>query len=189
MPERASTWRLFIAHPVPEAIRTELHEQLAPYRRAHRAVRWTRPETWHLTLLFLGSVDPSRATELHDLVDEVATRFAPYMVVADRGGGRTRRGEGVAWLGLSEGAGTLIEAATLTAEYCPHDITDGAPPKRTPSAHLTLVRKADDAVVRALREQSHGPLGVGWTVDRLQLVRSHLEPGGARYETSHEGTM
>jgi 2'-5' RNA ligase len=174
---------------VPDSARAELHRQLAPYRRAHRAVRWTRAQTWHLTLLFLGSVAPHRTAELESLVDEIAALIEPYAVEIDQGGGRTRHGEGVAWLGLSDGAGTLIEAATLAAERCPQNITDGVPPKRTPSAHLTVVRSADMTVVQALRDQRHGPLGVGWTVDRVQLVRSHLEPNGARYETLYESTL
>ncbi len=40
---------------MPTAVREALAAQLAPYRAAHPDVRWTRPETWHLTLLFLGS--------------------------------------------------------------------------------------------------------------------------------------
>lgn len=160
-----------------------------PYRRALPGVRWTRPQTWHLTLLFLGSVAPDRTPELRGLVDVVAKQVGPYEVRVDGGGGRTRRAEGVAWLGLSEGAGRLIESASLLADGCPPDITDGPPPKRTPSAHLTLARKADEAAIRALRDQAHGPVGVGWRIDRIELVRSHLEPSGARYETLHEARL
>jgi 2'-5' RNA ligase len=178
-----------MAHPVPGEVRAELERQLAPYRRAFRDVRWTRPASWHLTLLFLGSVAPDRVPDIGRLVDAVALRFDPYDVVVDHGDGRVRRGEGVAWLGLSAGAGRLIEMAIYTAGACPPGITDGARPKRTPSAHLTVVRKADTAVVQALREQAAGAIEVGWRVDRVQLVRSHLEPGGARYETLYEATL
>lgn len=174
---------------MPDEVRVELRAQLAPFHRAFPDVRWTRPETWHLTLVFLGSVTPDHVPELNALIGDIATRFKPYDVRLDRGGGRPRQRDGVAWLGLSAGAGRLIDAATLIAETCPPDITAGRPPKRTPSAHLTLARHAGQAVVEALREQALGPLGVGWTVDRIQLVRSHLEPGGVRYETLHEATM
>lgn len=152
-------------------------------------MRWTRPESWHLTLLFLGSVAPERVSELALLVDHVARSSGPYEVMVERGDGRTRHQEGVAWLGLRKGAGALIETARLAVERCPHDITDGQPAQRTPSAHLTVVRNADEAVIGALRVQAHGALAVGWSVDRLQLVRSHLEPGGAQYQTLHEATM
>jgi 2'-5' RNA ligase len=110
-------------------------------------------------------------------------------VHADAGGGRLRRGEGVAWLGLGRGAGTVIETAERLAHGCRSDITVGAPAKRTPAAHLTLVRRADSAVIEALRSQTHGPLGVGWDIDDIVVVRSHLEPGGARYETLHRSTL
>lgn len=183
------TWRLFIAHPVPEVVRVALQAQLAPYRRQHPGVRWTRPETWHLTLLFLGAVEPERVTELRDLVDDSAHEIAPYRAGAEQGGGRFTRGDGVAWLSLDEGAGALITAATLVAHDCPQDITQGPPPKRTPSAHLTVARKADRAVIEALHSKAYGPLGVTWTIDTLQLVRSHLDPGGARYETVHQAAL
>lgn len=152
-------------------------------------MRWTSPQTWHLTLLFLGAVAPGRTDELRRLVESVAHDIERYRAIVADGGGRVRQGEGVAWLGLTEGAGTLIEAATLAADRCPPGLTDGPPPRRTPSAHLTVARKADRELVRALREQAHGRLGIGWEVDRLQLVRSHLHSGGARYETLHEATL
>ena len=175
-------------------MRRELHSQLAPYRRQHREVRWTRPETWHLTLLFLGSVDPGKVGLLERTLASVAARGMPYEVRVDAGGGhtgggRSRRGEGVAWLGLSTGADKLIEVADLVAAACPPDITSGPSPRRTRSAHLTLVRKADEAVVQALRTQAHGPLGVGWVADCIELVRSHLGRGGARYETVLQATL
>lgn len=166
-----------------------LASQLEPYRLRYQQARWTRPASWHLTLLFLGSVDPGRVPDLRALVDLVAAQAAPYRIRADAGGGRARGDDGVAWIGLSEGAGRLIGLAADIATRCPPGVTQGAPPKRTPAAHLTVARRADHAVVRALREQRNGPLGVSWTVDRLALVRSHTEPAGARYETLHEAAL
>lgn len=170
-------------------MRERLAGQLAPYRSRHREVRWTRPETWHLTLLFLGSVERGRVAELESLIDHVAAGLRSYRVCADAGDGRVQRGEGVAWLGLSDGAGTLIEVAQAVADGAPSDITSGAPPRRTASAHLTVVRKADRTVIEALRSQTHGPLRVEWTVDRIALLRSHLDAAGARYETLAESTL
>ncbi len=151
-------------------------------------MRWTRPETWHLTLLFVGSVEPRRASELEALVRNVAEATPAYDVRVDQGGGRLRRGEGVAWLGLSEGATTLIELASELAVACAPDLAHG-PPKRTPSAHLTLVRRADAPTIQALRQRAYGHLSVDWQADRIALVRSHLDRSGARYETLHEATM
>ena len=180
------SWRLFIAHPVPPAARDILDRSLQPYRARARDVRWTRPESWHLTLLFLGSVEPARLAELGRVIEQVAAEWAPYHVTAAAGGGRISRGEGVGWLALDEGAATLIELARALADRCPADVTSGPPPRRTPSAHLTIARRADQAVIEALRRQLHGPLAVRWRIDRIGLVRSQLEPDGAHYVTLHE---
>lgn len=188
-PSRPRDWRLFIAHPVPPEVRSRLERQLAPYRRAYPNVRWTRPQTWHLTLLFLGPVSPARVPELQQLTDTAAAHIPPYRVSLDQGGGRARQGEGVAWLAASQGAKALIEAAALLAQHCPPDITGGPPPRRTPSAHLTLARKVERGVIDVLRVQALGPLGVDWEVGRIQLVRSLLDPAGARYETLHGVTL
>lgn len=152
-------------------------------------MRWTRPAGWHLTLLFLGSVRPERVPELVGLLDGLAVELEPYAVVVRGGGGRAGRGEGVAWLRVEHGAGTLIETARTLARRCPPDITDGTAPRRTPSAHLTVARTAGEPVVSALAQQAHGPLAVRWTISHLDLVRSHLEGGGARYETLHRAPL
>jgi 2'-5' RNA ligase len=183
------SWRLFIAHPVPSVIRQQLRQQLAPYRLAYPDVRWTRPQSWHLTLVFLGSVDPTCVPELETLVDRVAGETTPYSITAETGGGRMRGGEGVAWLGLNTGAGRLLEVAQELFERCPPNITVGAPPKRTPSAHLTVARRADQTTIDALQAADSGQLGVGWPIDRIQLVRSHLRPHGAEYVTLYEATL
>jgi 2'-5' RNA ligase len=153
-------------------------------------VRWTSSASWHLTLLFLGSVVQPSVPDAVRLVDEVAAMGGgPYRVRASEGGGRSRRDDGTAWLGLSVGAGRLIALADALAERCPPDITTGATPRRTPSAHLTVARRVDSGLIETLRTQTLGQLDVSWQVDRLALVRSHLEPAGARYETVHESPL
>lgn len=172
------------------ATRDKLEDQLAPYRRVHSGSRWPPPSTWHLTLLFLGAVDPDRVHELVALVDEVAAMTSgPYRARADVGDGRPRHRGGVAWLGLSTGAGQLISIADALAKQCPPTISLGAPPKRTASAHLTVARAVDEALIDDLRTQRHGRLGIEWQIDRINLVRSHLAPSGASYETMHERTL
>ena len=174
---------------MPAEVRARLAEQLAPYRAQLRHARWTDPGSWHLTLVFLGQVEPGRLALLQALVDTAAAAAAAYHVRADVGDGRLSRGVGVGWLGLSQGAGRLIGLAAAIARRCPPGVTTGPPPQRTPSAHLTLVRKADRASIDALRSQALGPLGVEWEVDRIWLLRSHLAAAGAHYQTLHEATL
>ncbi len=178
-----------MAHPVPMAAREALARQLAPYRTALPDVRWTRPETWHLTLVFVGSVEPGRITELASLVDAVAAAGTPYRVRLDAGDGRMGRHEGVGWLRASVGGGELVALADTIAHGCPSDLTLGVPVRLTPSAHLTVARGATAVSIEALRTQALGTLDVAWTVDRMGLFRSHFEASGARYQTLHETAL
>jgi 2'-5' RNA ligase len=185
----APTWRLFIAHTLPEATTRSLWAQLAPYRRRHPETRWLDPESWHLTLLFLGRVPVERAGGLIELVDLVAAAAPPFAASVAGGGGRAQDDDGVAWLSVHEGAARVMATAEDLARACPADTTLGAPPRRTPSAHLTVARRASGDVVAALRTERYRPISAAWTVDRVALLRSHLGPTGARYETLHEATL
>ncbi len=178
-----------MAHPLPVAVRETLARQLVPYRTALPEVRWTQPETWHLTLVFLGSVEPSRVTDLASLVDAVAAAGTPYPIRLDVGDGRRGRQDGVGWLSAGVGGGTLVALADAIARGCPSDLRLGVPVRRTPSAHLTVARGATTAAIEALRTQAPGALGLAWTVDRMSLFRSHLGASGARYETLHEAAL
>ncbi len=175
---------------MPAAARQHLEERLKTYRQRHPGARWTPPDTWHLTLLFLGSVDPASVPDLRRLIDHAAVRIpGPYPIRLDQGEGRSHRGIDVAWLGASEGASRLIALADALAQACPPGITHGMPARRSPSAHLTVARSAGTAVIGDLREQRLGPVDVAWTIDRLVLMRSHLSPHGASYETLYERAL
>ena len=152
-------------------------------------MRWLPAATWHLTLLFLGSVSVHRLAELVAIVDAAALSSLPFRVGVAGGGGRERHGEAVAWLPVDEGAGRVLDLAGRLAVDCPADLPVSGPPRRTPSAHLTVARSADRAVLDDLAGERWGRPEERWWVDRLALVRSHLEPSGARYETLHEAAL
>lgn len=187
MAERA--WRLFIAIPLAEEPRTRLDAQLAPYRRRHDSARWLPVSGWHLTLLFLGSVEPGRVPELEMLIADVAAAHGQFQVGVAGGGGRVTHGEGVAWLRVGPGAAELIAMVDRLAAMCPPDMTLTSAPRRTPSAHLTVARRAGQALVDDLRDERLGPVRAGWAITALALLRSHLGPGGSRYETLHEAAL
>ena len=175
-----------MAVPVPGKVGRSLWGQLAPYRAVHPDVRWLRAGTWHLTLVFIGSVGASSVPRLTELIDEVASRTGPWTLSLEGGGGRGHDGDAVAWLRTRAGARELI----ATAEDLDGQVTrldhPALRPRRTPAAHLTVARRADQGLIESLRAQDMGELSATWTVDRIALVRSHLDGAGARYETLHE---
>lgn len=51
-------WRCFVAVPIDEDVRLALAAAAVP-SRAHADLRWVPAGSWHLTLAFLGSIEPS----------------------------------------------------------------------------------------------------------------------------------
>lgn len=160
-----------------------------PYRRQHRDVRWLPAPTWHLTLLFLGSVARSSIPELVRLVDETAAAHGTFDVGIEAGGGRLRHGDGVAWLRVGRGASSVLGLADRLAEACPPAVTPGRAPSRSPSAHVTVARRASPDLIDDLRREGLGELRASWRLASLALLRSHLGPDGARYETVSEAAL
>jgi 2'-5' RNA ligase len=178
-----------MALPLPAEARSSLWAQLAPYREHHRTLRWLSAETWHLTLVFLGQVAPGHVPALTALIDHVAGLSAAFTVEIHGGGGRERHGEAVAWLPVREGADRLMELAGHLAVGVQECITSGPSPKRTPAAHLTVARGAGRHAVRDLATERWGRPGERFVADRVMLLRSYLEPTGARYETLHGAAL
>lgn len=190
-------WRLFLAVPLPTAVRDLVATMTTDLAAEGWPVRWVAPEGAHLTLHFLGEMPPERAELLRLALPPVIARHAAFALrTAGLGVFPTLRRPRVLWLGLHGPAHRLETlqrdlAATLVGLGFPVD--DG--PFRP---HLTLgrvrntgtpafpLRDLPEAVRRRLAVVGEGgsdvpparPLPIG----EVELVRSHLGPGGARYE-------
>jgi 2'-5' RNA ligase len=180
---------MFIAIPVPESVRDSLHAALASYRRAFDRVRWLDPATWHVTLLFLGCVPVAAVAPLIAASDGVAARWPPFEVDTVGGGGRVRGRDGPAWLWVRRNARGVVELAE-DLEWAVVRGVPGVPaPRRAPSSHVTIARRADGTLLSSLRQETHGPLRSGWHVDRIVIMRSYLGSAGAHYEAIHEAPL
>lgn len=171
--------RLFVALEVDAAVRCTVEDALADLRGADDDLRWTRPEGWHVTLAFLGEV-----VAAPDVVTAAVARgvdAAATGPVTLRLGEPGRFGRRAAWLGVDdEPAGAVaslgeaiqaeLEAAALPVE------------RREVRPHLTLARpRGRSQLPDGFVEQLPRPEGT-WTADAAVVLRSHLEPEGARYE-------
>jgi RNA 2',3'-cyclic 3'-phosphodiesterase len=175
---------LFVAlWPSPEA-RDRLAEAVRAARPASRGLRWTRPQEWHLTLVFLGGAgdrQPGLGAALERALDG---RPAPELTLDGwgtfprSGGAGPRKRASVLWAG-ADGDGLRELAAALAAAA--RDA--GVPvPSRPFVPHVTLARaRRRHDVSRTLR--ALGPaLTTGWRADRVDLVESRPK-GPDRYRT------
>ena len=155
--------RLFLAVLPPDDVVSEL---MSLPRKGQRGVRFVPPENWHITLRFLGETDVGHAVEAMDGAELPAATVT--------------LGRGVDVLSerslVVPAAGLELLAATVTE--LTRDVGD-PPPKRRFHGHLTLARLRRDARLPAAMGMS---VDVRFDVDEVVLVRSRLEPDGARYE-------
>jgi 2'-5' RNA ligase len=161
--------------PPPSALE-DLAGALEPLRADAGAPRWTAPERWHLTLLFLGTVPADRVPPLVDGL-AAAMAGAPSMTLRLAGGGRfgSRRRPSVAWTGVE---GDVVPLTELAARLARTARTLRLPVEDRPfRAHLTLGRWRPGAPADGdLMDRLAGYRGPEWPVRAVELLESHLGP-------------
>jgi len=175
--------RTFVAAEVPPAVKRQIERAIEPMRGTRRqGVRWTSPDSWHLTLKFLGEIDEERIEDVAAATREVAGRALPFDVALG-GWGAFPRADAprVLWVGMEDGGDHFVTAAeeldSLLAER-------GFPKEKRPvRPHLTIARVKDiSSGAEAFRGLTRRTLGSQpFVADKLIVFRSILDPGGARY--------
>lgn len=183
--------RLFAALVPPPAAVRELAAAVRPLHALPQAapLRWTGEPGWHLTLAFLGQVDPADLAALGAALDRAAGSVdrAPELRLA--GGGRF--GERALWAGV---AGDTRMLGRLADEVVTAARDAGiAVDERPFRAHLTLARSGGrggpapaGVSLAPLVAALAGFSGTVWPATGLRLMRSHLGVGSAHYETVRE---
>lgn len=171
--------RLFVAVPMGAELVADLTEAVHAWRAVSGAegLHWIDPESWHLTLAFVGSVDGDRISEVRSAVGRVAAAHGAMRRSTGGLGAFPRPARArVLWYGIDDRDGRLSRLASALRSAL--DLDEG--PFR---AHVTLARARERELdlLRLVHEADPpaGELDVG----HIDLMRSHLGAGPARYET------
>jgi len=171
--------RLFLAVPLTEEARHAIVHHLRCSLARPLPGRPVRPELWHLTLRFLGEVEEVGCDRIVREMDSTGLGPAFSLRWGALGAFPRPRRANVLWLGAEQGE---AEAESLAAAVEEAVEAAGFPPEDRPfRCHLTLSRIRPDQDVTAVLDAVPS-LGVAMAVDRVVLYRSHLGPGGPRYE-------
>ena len=149
------------------------------------AVRWTRPEQFHVTLIFLGDVPAAQVAALENSVAGVCAGF-PALKLAARSVGffPNEKRPRVLWAGADDGGGQLAELHRRL-EVAVQPFAPAEKPGRF-AGHITLGRfkpghhgAMEKLRKRAamLRQQDFG----GWLATEVEIVRSELTAAGAMH--------
>ncbi|RKH53637.1 RNA 2',3'-cyclic phosphodiesterase [Corallococcus llansteffanensis] len=171
--------RLFTAVTLGETLTAEVERGIERLRAHAPGLKWVRPEGVHLTLLFLGDVDPARLPLLQAALTPLGPRHAPF-VLSVAGGGTFGaathprvlwadvRGDTAALKALQADVARALEPLGFMSEHAEY------------TAHLTLARakkpRGDAALLACARALATESWGEG-RVDRLVL----FESAGGRY--------
>ncbi len=169
-------WRCFVAVPIGEALRADLRDLVDGWRDLD-GLRWTDPDGWHVTLAFLGPVEPDSVPGLIERLTSVGNQSGMSVRTGGLGAFPTPARARVAWYGVEDPDGRLAGLADDVARAL--DLRDTQPFR----AHVTLARSRRRPVdLRSWLASASAPEGM-LEVDRIALMWSHIGGGPARYET------
>jgi len=168
--------RMFIALPLPEAVREHLSTFLEPRQEAGPDLRWALPEQWHLTLGFMPEVADRHTDELLERLERATSRRKPLdLRLADAGAFPNAAKARVLWAGVEHSGEELMRlAGGVRAAGGKSGIEVGGGRFHP---HLTLARLSVPAdVTRWLRvlDEYSGP---SWRADEVHLIASYLGEG------------
>jgi 2'-5' RNA ligase len=161
--------RLFVALKPPREAVEELRSTTERLPAPASGLRWTNPEQWHVTLVFLGEVGDDTVDELAHRLSRAATRHPP-LSLAFGGGGRF--GHRVLWTAvrgdrdrLRRLADSVRAAARRSRLQVEH---------RQYRPHLTLARAHLGVDLQPLVTRLAAWQGSPWVAHRLHLIHSRL---------------
>lgn len=171
--------RLFVALLPPENVLDEIEAAFGPYRDHWPGLRWTRRETWHVTLAFYGEVDDRTAARLFARLERAAARHDRRELAFNGAGAFPRPAAArTLWTGVDADLRRLADACLAAGRREGVD-TDGG---RRFHAHLTVARARGPVDLRPLVAELAGYAGTPWPAAEIHLVRSRLG-ARVRYET------
>jgi 2'-5' RNA ligase len=180
--------RLFVAMAVPAAVKSALaavRDELAPELTRAR-ISWTRPQSMHLTLRFLGDVAATDVQPLCQALTGATRDFGPLELVCERlGCFPGLRFPRILWAWVHDAADRLEQLSQKITAATSSFTREPAEARFT--GHITLGRvrqKLGPPEARKIADFFDGPahrVFGSWTVTTVELMQSELASGGSQY--------
>jgi 2'-5' RNA ligase len=179
----AKSIRAFIALELPENIIVVIRKIQEAMKPCGFKVRWVKPENIHLTLKFLGNINPADVTQISRIICEAVNPYEPIPLTA-KGIGvfpgikRPR----VIWVGVGGQVATIIGLQKMLDEKL--KAIGFAKERRPFKGHLTLGRVkgniSSDQLMAALQQHKEFESGT-FFAKTVVLFQSVLDPKGSVY--------
>jgi 2'-5' RNA ligase len=174
--------RAFIAIPLPAACRLMLDEMQKGIRRFGAEVGWVAIPSIHLTLKFLGEVDPAIIAKMAEALQSTAGSERSFdLRLRGLGCFPNLKNPRVIWCGIEGDMEALSGLQQLVERVCR---SFGFPPEdRAFKPHLTLGRVKGKRNLQPLMEciKIGSGLEHSFRADHFNMYQSTLKPQGAVY--------
>lgn len=169
--------RLFIGIPLADEVTRELSDLVSGLQRPGDDLRWSNPESWHITLQFLGSTTEPQFACLFPQLHTITA--PPFNIALENVGFFDRAGVFFAGVQLSLPLLHLQQQVTAATAYCGFEAED-----RPYHPHITLARnRGRSNGVRTLKPRvDRATRFTSFTAHEFLLYESFPGPSGSRYE-------
>lgn len=180
MDKRELQANLFVAVPLPEAVKQVIAETTSRVGGQLSFRKWVHPADYHITVKFLGRQNPGLAGNLRTVLEPVAQGHERFTLqLAEAGTFGKREAPRILWIGIDGERGAL---AALQANTEKALAGLGFEPEGRPySPHITIARTwTGEGPLTAEHMQAlsaglvHGDGPQQWEVEELVLYRTHM---------------
>ena len=177
--------RCFIAIEIPKTIQNQLAQIQGTLRNQIEKASWVKPGNIHLTLKFLGDIDPDDLESIGKAIERVTSHHRSFSLrVGGLGAFPNFARPRVLWAGIKVGGNRVsVLARDINAA-----LSDCGFPLDTKkfNPHLTLARLKERIDLRPYTNQyrQYDRMdGAEMSVTTISLIQSQLHPTGAIYST------
>ncbi|MFH1878045.1 MAG: RNA 2',3'-cyclic phosphodiesterase [Candidatus Omnitrophota bacterium] len=174
--------RGFIALELSGQAREELSVIERELKQTGADVKWVKPGSIHITLKFLGNIDPGRIPDIEKILRETFAGISSFdIVLGSIGVFPDWPHARVLWVGLSQGASELEMLASSVESVMEKE--GFAKEARPFSSHITIGRVKSPKNKNELEKLacSIKVTSVAVHISRVVLFKSVLTPRGAEY--------
>jgi len=169
--------RIFIAINLPE----DLKNSLIFYQRKINGlfVRWTKKDSLHLTLVFIGYVLEEDIEKIYQAVSKATKKFKPFTIIFDK----IEKDEflRMIWLKGRVNQSLLNLKKELEKNLSAEKNIFFQPEKRIFKPHITLARVKPEAQTFFSKTKVSEDFFVNLKVASIEIMESHLKKDGAEY--------
>ena len=173
---RGVSIRLFIAFRFPDSVRRQLAQAAERLKACAETGRFTRPENFHQTVVFLGGIPRDRAADVRQIMDRL--RPGRTETVLEGLGRFPRPGGGIYWVGVRENPAVTQYYESLTRALGAAGFAVDQRPYRP---HITLGRE-----IILCREPDFTFPATKVPVTKISLMQSERNAGRLVYTPLYE---